>query len=284
MATEVIDIHPHIISPDEARYPRVPLFGKQSDWSKERPIDIEGIIRVMDDAGVQKSAIVHASTCYGYDLSYVCDAVAAYPGRFTAVGSVDLLAPDATDKIREWAMRGLTGLRLFTGGSTKAFDPSSMDDPMSFGAWHLAGDLGMSICIQTGPEGLIQVAGLAKRFPRTRIILDHLARPVIDDGAPYHKAAGLWSLAPFENVYLKMTPRTTEVMGKGGAEPTSFFTRLVTTFGSHRIAWGSNFPANDGTIKDNLDTAKRMTAFLPEHDRRMIFAGTAQVLYPALAD
>ena len=284
MATQYIDIHPHIISPDEDRYPRVPLFGKQSDWSKERPIDIDGIVRVMDDAGVQKSAIVHASTCYGYDLSYVCDAVAAYPGRFTAVGSVDLLAPDACDMIRKWAVRGLTGLRLFTGGSTKAFDTSAMDDPRSFGAWQLAGDLGMSICVQTGPEGLIQVAGLAKRFPKTRIILDHMARPVLEDGAPYHKAASLWALAPFENIFLKLTPRTSEALAKGDAEPESFYSRLVTTFGSGRIAWGSNFPANDGTMKGNLETIRQATAFLPAHDRHMIFAGTAMTLYPALAD
>ncbi len=284
MTTEYIDIHPHIISPDEARYPRVPLFGKQSDWSKERPVDIAGLVKAMDEVGVGKSAIVHASTCYGHDLSYVCNAVAAYPGRFTAVGSVDLLEPDATDMIRKWAMRGLTGLRLFTGGSTKAFDVSAMDDPRSFGAWHLAGDLGMPICVQTGPEGLIQVAGLAKRFPKTKIILDHLARPVLDDGAPYHRAASLWALAPFENVYLKLTPRATEALAKGEAEPESFYTRLVTTFGSGRIAWGSNFPANDGTMKGNLEAIRQATAFLPAHDRHMIFSGTAQTLYPALAD
>lgn len=284
MKTAFIDIHPHIISPDETRYPRVPLFGKQSDWSKERPVDLEGLVKVMDEAGVQKSAIVHASTCYGYDLSYVCDAVAAWPGRFTAVGSVDLLEPDACEMIRKWAVRGLTGLRLFTGGSTKTFDTSAMDDPRSFGAWHLAGDLGMPICIQTGPEGLIQVAGLAKRFPGTKIILDHMARPLLDDGAPYHKAASLWALAPFGNVHLKLTPRTSEALAKGEAEPESFYSRLVTTFGSGRIAWGSNFPANDGTMKGNLDTILQATAFLPAHDRAMIFSGTAQTLYPALAD
>jgi L-fuconolactonase len=284
MTTQYIDIHPHIISPDETRYPRMPLFGKQSDWSKERPIDMEGIIKLMDDAGIQKSAIVHASTCYGFDNSYVCDAVAAHPGRFTAVGSVDMMSPTATDDIRKWLVRGLTGLRLFTGGTTQAFDTSAMDHPTSFGSWHMAGDLGLPICIQTGPEGLTQVAGLAKRFPKTKIILDHLSRPVVDDGAPYYKAVGLWSLAAFDNIYLKMTPRTTDLMGKGKAEPESFFTRLVTTFGSGRIAWGSNFPANEGTMKENLETAKRMLAFLPERDRHMIFAGTAQSLYPALAD
>src|SRR5262245_3018346 len=124
-----VDIHPHIISADETRYPRSPLFGVQSDWSKERPVTLDQYVAEMDAAGVQQAAIVQASTCYGYDNSYVADAIAQYPGRLTAVGSVDLLQPDATTRIRQWLKRGVTGLRLFTGGSTKAFDPSALDDP-----------------------------------------------------------------------------------------------------------------------------------------------------------
>ncbi len=33
----VIDIHPHIVSPDTKRYPLAPLGGTQSTWSSERP-------------------------------------------------------------------------------------------------------------------------------------------------------------------------------------------------------------------------------------------------------
>lgn len=284
MKTSYIDIHPHVISDDDARYPQAPLFGTQSEWSQERPVTMASMIEALEAAGIQKAAIVQSSTCYGFDNSYVADCCAAYPGRFTAVGSIDMLAPDATEVMRKWLMRGVTGLRLFTGGTTKAFDTSLMDDPRSFGTWELCGDLGVTMCIQTGPAGLTQIAGLAKRFPKVNIILDHLSRPVIEDGAPYHKASSLFALVPFENIFLKITPRTTDLVQKGAADAESFFTKLVTSFGSHRLAWGSNFPANEGTVKDNLETAKQMLAFLPAHDQQAIFAGTAQKLYPALAD
>jgi L-fuconolactonase len=284
MKTTYIDIHPHAISQDDKRYPLGPIFGKQSDWSRQRPVTIDGLIKEMDAAGVQKAALVHASTYYGYDNSYVCDAAAEHPDRFTAVGSVDLLQPDAVDQVKRWLLRGLTGLRLYTGGTVAAFDTSTMDDPRSFPVWHLASDLGVPICLQTGAEGLAQVAGLAKRFPRVNILLDHLSRPKIDDGAPYAAASSLFALAAFENVFLKLTPRTTDAVQVGKADPESFFTRLVTTFGSSRIAWGSNFPASEGTMKANLDTAREMLAFLPATDRHAIFAGTAQRLYPALKD
>jgi L-fuconolactonase len=67
MAVRFIDIHPHIISDDAGKYARVPLFGVQSDWSRDRPVTIEGLIAAMDDAGVDKAAVVQSSTCYGYD-------------------------------------------------------------------------------------------------------------------------------------------------------------------------------------------------------------------------
>ena len=124
MAAGFIDIHPHIISADTVRYPRVPLFGVQSDWSRDRPVTIEGLVAAMDEAGVQKAAIVQSSTCYGFDLSYLVDSIARYPGRFTAVGSIDVLAPDAPATLAKWVQRGVTGLRLFTGGSTRHSIPA----------------------------------------------------------------------------------------------------------------------------------------------------------------
>jgi predicted TIM-barrel fold metal-dependent hydrolase len=278
-----VDIHPHIISADESRYPRSPLFGVQSEWSRERPITIDQYVAAMDAAGVQQAAIVQASTCYGYDNSYLTDAIAKYPGRLTAVGSVNLVEPDAPATIQRWMARGLTGLRLFTGGSTKSFDTSALDDPRSFAAWELCAEAGIPICLQTDPTGLAQVAGLAKRFPTVKIILDHCSRPDISDGAPYKKASSLFGLQPFENIHLKLTPRTVDKAKAGSATPETFFPRLVEVFGSHRIAWGSNFPASAGHLTDLLHEAKQALQCLSADDQQWIFGKTAQTLYPSLA-
>jgi len=282
--SKFIDIHPHVVSSDFDSYPLAPLFGKQSGWSKDRPVTIEGLVAAMDEAGVDKAAIVQASTSYGYDMSYICDAAERYPGRFTVVGSVDFLAADAQEKIRYWMGRGLTGLRLFTGGSTAAFDPSWIDDKRSFPAWELAEDLGVSVCFQTDASGLAQVAGLAKRFPKAKILIDHFGRPDLSDGPPYKKAAAHFGLAPFENVHFKVTPRTFIDDLKGKATAETFFPKLVAEFGAHRLAWGSNFPASEGTLAANLKRAKRCLASVSDEDRDWIFAKTAQSLYPVLKD
>jgi L-fuconolactonase len=283
MSTTIIDIHPHIISDDEQAYPPAPLFGKRSDWSQERPSTVEALVAAMNEAGVGKAAVVHSSTTYGFDNSYVVDGCNKYPERLAAVGSVDVLQPDAPERIRAWAARGLAGLRLFTGGSTKEFDPSELDDPRSFPAWELCGELGIPMCIQTGPVGLPQVTALARRFPNVNIILDHLGRPDVLDGPPYANAQSMFELAALPNIYMKLTPRIFGDVKKGQASADTFFPRVVAAFGADRLAWGSNFPTSPGTLAEILATAQAGLASLSEEDREWIFSKTAQKLYPTLA-
>jgi predicted TIM-barrel fold metal-dependent hydrolase len=280
----ICDIHPHIISDDESRYPPAPLFGKRSDWSQERPNTVEALIAAMDEAGVAKAAVVHSSTTYGFDNSYVVDGCNQYADRLIAVGSVDVAAPDAVATINEWVNKGLKGLRIFTGGSTKDFDPTELENPAAYPAWELLGELGIPMCIQTGPIGLPQVRDLATRFSNVNIILDHLARPDVLDGPPYANAQSLWDIADLPNIYMKLTPRIMGDVKKGEASAETFFPKVVETFGAERLAWGSNFPTSPGTLTEILATAKDRLSCLSAEDQEWIFGKTAQKLYPALAD
>ena len=281
---KAIDIHPHIIAADNARYPLAPLGGHQSDWSRTRPVTLEQLIAAMDTAGVRKAAIVQASTCYGHDNSYVADAVAAYPKRFTGVFSVDVLAPDAPERMRYWRDKGLTGLRLFTFGSTMSEQANWLDDPKSYPAWTSAGELGLSICLQMSAKAIPQAVNMAIRFPNVRIILDHCARPALEDGPPYDAASSLFDLARYPNIYLKLTPRIFAEARRGRATPETFFPALVAAFGPSRLAWGSNYPSSEGTLPAILQVARDSLGCLPAADQEWIFGKTAQVLYPALAD
>ncbi|KVZ22679.1 amidohydrolase [Burkholderia multivorans] len=281
--TSIVDIHPHIISDDEKRYPPAPLFGKRSAWSQERPNTVEALISAMDEAGVAKAAVVHSSTTYGFDNSYVVDSCARFPDRLVAVGSVDMLADDVASVIEKWVGSGLAGLRIFTGGSTKDFDPSELENPKSFRAWEILAELKLPMCIQTGPIGLPQVRMLAQKFPRVNIVLDHLARPDVLDGPPYANAASLFAMADLPNVYLKLTPRIFGDVKKEKASAETFFPRVVEAFGAARLAWGSNFPTSPGTLTEILATAQDGLQCLSETDREWIFGKTALKLYPALA-
>ncbi len=284
MQGRVIDIHAHVIAADATRYPLTPLGGHQSDWSRERPVNFEKMIADMDEAGIARAALVQASTCYGYDNSYVADAVAARPERFTGVFALDVTQPDAPNRIRHWMRKGLKGMRVFIAGETAAAKDVRLDDPRSFPAWECVSEAGIPVCVQLRAAGLPQLVTVLERFPKVRIVLDHMARPMLDDGPPYGAASSLFALRLYPNLYLKLTTHNVRESRQGRATPETFFGRLIEKFGASRIAWGSNYPASEGTLAGVLADAREALAPLLSEDQDWIFYRTAQSLYPVLAE
>ena len=284
MASKIIDIHPHIISKDEKQYPITPLGGKRSVWSSERPIDFEKLVSSMGEAGVDKAAIVHSSTTYGYDNSYMCDSIATQPRRFTGVGAVDFAAPDASEKIRYWHAKRVTGLRIFSAGSTMEKQADTLDDPKTFKAWETCEELKIPVVTQLRREGLYMLFTLIRSFPKVKIIVDHLMHAPRGDQPPYSRCAFLFELAKYPNLYFKLSTNNVRFSRDGGASPETFFPKLVQEIPANRIAWGSNYPASKGTLKEMVDEAKAALSCLKQSDQEWIFAKTAQSLYPALAD
>lgn len=281
--TRVIDIHPHVISPDTERYPLSPLGGQQSTWSSKHPITHDDLISEMDAAGIDKAVVVQASTAYGHDNTYIAEAVAAHPDRLTGVFSVDVLADDAIERIDYWRSRGLTGLRLFTAGSTMEGQAGWLNDPRSHAAWAYASRIGLPICVQMRPPGIPLLRDLLGSFPDAIVVVDHLARPVLDDGPPYEQAAELWELAEHPGVHLKMTLRNIVAAEQGASTVADFMSHLTGTFGAHRVAWGSNFPAAERPLGELVARAREAVSTLQPSEQEAILSGTALKLYPALA-
>ncbi len=279
----LIDTHTHVIATDTKKYPLAPLFGRQSAWSAEHPLDYPDMIKAIDAAGVDKAILVQASSAYAFDNTYVSEAVAAHPDRFAGVFSVDVVAPDAVDKMKHWMNKGLTGMRIFTAGSTQPEQQTFFAEEAAFPAWQFAADNGLSVCMQMQLKGAPLLATVMDRFPKVRVILDHFARVEAADGPPYAAAAPLFALAKYPNLYLKLTHRPLEQSVKGKASPETFFGKVVKEFGANRIVWGSNFPAAPQPLPELITMARNALSFLPQQDQDWIFFKTAQTLYPALA-
>jgi predicted TIM-barrel fold metal-dependent hydrolase len=279
----IIDSHLHVIASDTLTYPKNPIGGHQSEWSQQRPVDAHGVIEALDAAGVAKAVVVQASTVYGHDNSYVVDAVRANPQRLVGVYSIDALAPDAVERIDHWEAQGLHGFRLFTTGTTMPGQSDWLGHKDSYPAWAHAEKHGIPVCLQMTMQGLPMLRTLLEHFPKSRVLLDHCARPELDDGAPYQAAQALFDMAQFEGVYLKLTNRTLAAAAQGHSTPAAFLEKLVSTFGAGRIAWGSNFPAAEGSLNELLATAREVLSNLPKDQQAMIFGGTVERIYPALA-
>ena len=286
MPSKIVDIHPHIVSQDTVRYPVTPLGGTRSEWSKERSVTLEALIAAMDEAAVDKAAIVHSSTTYGFNNDYVVDAVATHPKRFTGVFSVNVTQPDAAERMRYWVSKGMSGMRIFARGSTIKEAWLAIDDPITFPAWQCASELGISVAtnVHGSGEGLEQIKVTLKRYPGVRLIIDHLGRPPVEDGPPYNAAKEYFTLADFPNCYLKLTPSALKSTVKGKATTDTLIPKLVSVFGADRIAWGSNYPASPGSMSEIVASSSEALRAVSDTDRTFIFAKTAQQLYPALQD
>ena len=280
----IVDTHTHAISPDQVRYPLAPVGGHQSDWSAHRPTDYEALLAAMDAASIAHAMVVQASTAYGNDNRYVADAVRAHPDRFGGVFSIDVLADDNVSQMQRWIDAGLSGLRIFTTGTTMPGQADWLDDERTFPVWEYAQRHHMSICVQMTAAGIPKLVRLLTRFPDVRVLLDHLARPDLAGGPPYESAAPLFGLASHAGVHLKLTNRTVREAGRGASTPEAFFPRVVAAFGASRIAWGSNYPAAEGTLASLLAEARNGLSMLSDADRAWIFGDTARTIYPLLAD
>lgn len=280
---EIVDTHTHVISPDTATYPVAPLGGKQSTWSQAHPVDIDGLVRALDEAGIAKAVVVQASTVYGHDSRYVVEAVRRHPERFVGVYSLDPMAADAVERIAHWQEQGLAGFRLFTTGTTMPGQADWLGHERSHPAWAYAEEHGIPVCLQMTIQGLPALRALLDRFPNVRVLLDHCARPDLSDGRPYRASRELFELAAYPGAYLKLTHRAIEASAKGKSTTEEFLADLVAAYGAGRIAWGSNFPAVDGRPVDELAAARAAVGSLSAADQEMVFGGTAAAFYPSLA-
>lgn len=280
---DVVDAHCHIISEDVTGYPEAPIGGKQSQWAAARPVTAEGMVARMDESGIDQAVLVQATTNYGYDNSYVLDSSRRRPERFVAVGTVDPLRPDAADNLKTAAGEGgLSGVRLFTSGSTVPTQGEWFIAPETFPFWEQAAELALPVCLQmrlgAATKALVE---LLERFPEVKVLLDHIGYPDIA-ASPAHAGAEVAELAAHPGLHLKLTHRNLERLRDAGEQAGDFLGPVVEAFGAERIAWGSNCPAAEQSLPELLTLAREVLAGLPEHDRQEIFAGTARRLYPSL--
>ena len=74
----IIDSHCHVIATDTKKYPLKPLFGKQSDWSAEHPLDYPDMVAADQAAGIDKAPLYYtdiAERFSDYDFNTVARAI-----------------------------------------------------------------------------------------------------------------------------------------------------------------------------------------------------------------
>jgi predicted TIM-barrel fold metal-dependent hydrolase len=281
--TFCFDTHVHAVSGDTGSYPLQPLGGNRSEWSRTRPVDADGLIRHLDEAGVHKAALVQASTVYGYDNRYAADALARYPDRLVGVCSVDFLSDTAVADLRYWIQeRGFSGVRIrVADGDTKVVTPGAgLSDERMKAVWEFVDAHDIPVCVQMHSKDTAELLRVLEGHPAMTVLLDHAGRPNAAGGPPYSKLAEIEQLARFAGVHLKITPGALRrLANEPDADVTEVLRRLADSFGTEHLMWGSDFPASPGTARQSRELIESRLTWLDGDQRLDVLGRNAARVY-----
>jgi L-fuconolactonase len=285
----IVDTHVHVFTDDRKKYPQIadtPRAGSiptiteigQTEWPLTT---VENLIAQMDEAGVDKAALVQAYFVYEYDNRYTIDAAAAHRHRFTPVVVLDPMDPASPDTLsRMVEEQGVTGIRFMRG----RLPESSLGKRETFPLWQRIQQLKVPLSINERIGEISRVIEPMERYPDVKVAFEHGWGHKVG-AAPYDILQPLFELAKNPNVHIKTAINNIAAAREAGGTPQQLYTRLVEVFGARRIMWSSNYPAHPrfGSVKARVDESREALAHLSAEDRHWIFAGTALSFYPALA-
>lgn len=263
--TATIDAHVHVWSGDRKRYPR-PTGSPECTPAQFTPEDF--LARALP-AGVGRAVLVQPG-CYGSNNSYLLDSLDAHRGVFSGIAVVDTSVPDPAAAMRLLRARGVRGFRILSASVAVE------------AVWRCGAEDGLAVCLLIDPGALPDVGRMCTRFPRTPVVIDHLARIGADGIIRDADVRALCNLARHPNVAVKLS--AFYALGTRRApyiDLVPAIRRVFGHFGARRLMWGSDAPfqlQSGHGYTASLDLVRGLD-FLAGEERGWIMAGTAEALF-----
>jgi len=276
----IIDTHVHVWEIDPPRYPVGPTA---PGWKSlpDEPGTADELIADMDDNGVQWTVLVQTSWST-WDNGYIADSAARFPNRLIGHGLIDPL--DSTNAVvaRYWMKeRGLVGFRFHP-----MYYPNQkvLVRPENHALWEELSALDAVIQFHTFANDADQIASIATRYPKMRLIIDHMGYPNVDE--PMAAFSPILELARFENIAFKLS----DVKGRSKqdfpfADVHPYIQALLNAFGTERTIWGTGYPGHHRqkhnwlSLADEIRLIREGLPFVNAADAERILGGTAVELW-----
>lgn len=212
---------------------------------------------------------------------WALDLAKQHPFILGVVGWVDLASPACEDQLLEFkANPKFVGVRHITQG--EADDDFIVRDDVVRGLRVLEKHR-VPFDLLFFVKHLKHAATLAKKLPDLPMVIDHLAKPRIQE----HQVAGwiepLKAAAKFPNVYCKLSGMVTEADWKAWkpADLKPYVDAALEAFGPDRCMYGSDWPVCllAAPYPGQYGALNEILSGLSASDRAKIFGGTAEKFY-----
>jgi L-fuconolactonase len=240
----VIDTHTHFYDPTRSQGVPWPPKSDRVLYRKVMPADYRALPKPQPVAG---TVVIEASE-WLEDNQWILDLAADDAFIVGFVGHLSIQTEDFPKQLERFGKNGLfRGIRV--GGEAVQ---SALAGGVALKNLQLLAERDLSLDLLVGPEMLMDVSRLARRLPRLRMLIDHVANVHIDGKAPDTTwTNGMKAAGGCENLYCKVSGL---VEGSGrresGAPADPDFYRPVLdgiweSFGSERLVYGSNWPVSE---------------------------------------
>jgi L-fuconolactonase len=231
-------------------------------------------------AGVQKSIFVQ--TQHNLDENrWGLGLADQHPFIAGVVGWVDLQSPDCEEQLLEMRRHPkFVGVRHITQDEP---DDEFILRPEVVGGLKVLQKHGVPFDLLFYPRHLVHVPALARQLPDLPLVIDHLAKPDVEQQAIFDWLLALRSASAFPNVFCKLSGLVTEAeWSNWTAEDLEPYVRAaVELFGPARCMFGSDWPVCELAASYEQVHAALVEALGPcsDSDREAIFGGTASRFY-----
>jgi L-fuconolactonase len=269
----IVDAHHHLWDPALAEYP---WMSDEVAPIRRRfgPEDLEPVLR---EHGVAGTVVVQARPSLD-ETRTLLEIADATPFVLGVVGWVDLTDPGVAELL-DGCGSGLVGVRHQVHDEA---DPRWLLRPEVQRGLAAVGEAGLVYDLLVRARELPAALEAARLLPRVRFVVDHLAKPPLQDGATATDkwAQGLEALAALPNVTCKLSGLVTEA--RWGAwrrdELVPYLRRALDWFGPGRCMFGSDWPVC--LLSADYETVLSLVAdALREDERPAVLGDTAARVY-----
>jgi predicted TIM-barrel fold metal-dependent hydrolase len=234
-----IDAHVHVWTSDTVKYPLASGFKKED--MKPASFTPEELFKHCKPAGVGRINLIQMSY-YGFDNSYMLDMIAKYPDVFVGTAIINPLGSDPAGEMTKLAKKGVRAFRIYPKLTEQPIEKwlSNNGYAKMFVA---AAKNNQAISCLIGPDALPELDRMCRKFPATRVIIDHFARIGVDGIIRDADVDQLCAMAKHKNVLLKVG--AFYALGKKKAPYTDLepmIKKVVAAFGANRCMWESDCP------------------------------------------